>query len=180
MCCLPRPGLVSLPSPTFPIFSFRIDFIESDFKDAILASAEEQISAIEALRGEFLRHSERLIIARMEKWEAEKRREEEEDAGLYGEDRGRRGKDDDLYSDASSVSGISDATSKSTRSNASSSFTRISDRNANRAVKRKEKKMRSLKVRFRSREIITLTSVFGKAGVRHGLLSKRNFCPRRN
>merc|ERR1712228_481531 len=44
------------------------------------------------------------------------------------------------------MSGVSEVTSsKSTRSNASSSFTRISERNTNRAIKKKEKKMRSLK-----------------------------------
>ena len=106
------------------------------------------MAAISALKGEFVRHSDRLVIARKEKWEAAKRRETEEDAGLYGDDRKRGGKDDDLYSDASSMSGVSDATSKSTRSNASSSFTRITERNANRAVKKKEKKMRSLKVKY--------------------------------
>ena len=36
---------------------------------------------MEALKGEFLRHSERLAIARREKWEAAVRKEAEDDEG---------------------------------------------------------------------------------------------------
>ena len=142
-------------NPHFPFgLDSRVDFIESDFKDAILQSAVELTGALEALQKDFTRHSERLAVVRKEKLEAAKRRETEEDGLLYGDRAGAGGRrDDDLYSDASSMSGVSDATSsKSARSNASSSFTKISERNANRAIKKKEKKMRSLKVRGRYKE----------------------------
>lgn len=118
----------------------RIDFIETNLKDAIVMSSEEQIVAISALHTQFIRHAERLQIVRKEKLET---LTENPDDGLYGE--GFKGeKDMDLFSDTTSVSWVSGQSSQTNKSVASSSFTKISGR-TKKAQRKQDKKLHSLK-----------------------------------